>query len=50
MSKIGKVMAQRLNQAKGNTEILIPLKGASIYGSKGDPYMILWGVRCSSRP
>ena len=37
MSKVGKVMAQRLNQAKGNTEILIPLKGASIYGSKGGP-------------
>ena len=37
MSKVGKVMAERLNQAKGNTEILIPLKGASIYGSKGGP-------------
>jgi uncharacterized protein (UPF0261 family) len=37
MSKVGKVMAERLNQAKGNTEILIPLKGASVYGSKGGP-------------
>ena len=37
MSKVGKVMAERLNQAKGNTEILIPLKGSSIYGSKGGP-------------
>jgi uncharacterized protein (UPF0261 family) len=37
MSKVGKVMAERLNQTRGKTEILIPLKGASIYGSKGGP-------------
>ena len=37
MSKVGQVMAQRLNASKGRTEILIPLKGSSVYGSKGGP-------------
>ena len=37
MSQVGRVMADRLNQAKGKTEILIPLKGSSVYGSKGGP-------------
>jgi uncharacterized protein (UPF0261 family) len=37
MSKVGKVMAERLNASKGRVEILIPLKGSSIYGSKGGP-------------
>jgi uncharacterized protein (UPF0261 family) len=37
MSKVGKVMAERLNASKGRTEILIPLKGSSVYGSKGGP-------------
>jgi uncharacterized protein (UPF0261 family) len=37
MSQVGKVMAERLNEAKGKTEILVPLKGSSVYGSKGGP-------------
>ena len=35
MTKVGKVMAERLNASKGRIEILIPLRGWSIYGSKG---------------
>ena len=38
MSQVGKVMAERLNEAKGRTEVLIPLKGFSVYGSKGGPF------------
>ena len=38
MSQVGKVMAERLNEAKGRTEVLIPLKGSSVYGSKGGPF------------
>ncbi len=30
-------MAERLNEAQGKTEIVIPLKGSSVYGSKGGP-------------
>jgi len=37
MSKVGKVMAERLNASKGKTEVLIPLRGSSVYGSKGGP-------------
>ena len=37
MSKVGEVMAERLNASKGKTEVLIPLRGSSIYGSKGGP-------------
>ncbi len=37
MGKIGQVMAERLNQAKGPVAVLIPLKGWSIYGSIGGP-------------
>ncbi len=37
MSQVGRVMAKRLNEAKGKTEIVIPLKGSSVYGSKGGP-------------
>jgi len=37
MAQVGRVMAERLNQAQGKTEILIPLKGSSVYGSKGGP-------------
>jgi uncharacterized protein (UPF0261 family) len=37
MATVGKTMAERLNEAKGPTAILIPLRGWSIYGSKGGP-------------
>lgn len=37
METVGKVMAERLNAAKGPTEILVPLRGWSVYGSRGGP-------------
>jgi len=37
MSQVGQVMAERLNRARGRTEVLIPLRGSSVYGSKGGP-------------
>lgn len=37
MSTVGRVMAERLNESNGPVEILVPLKGWSIYGSKGGP-------------
>ena len=37
MAQVGRVMAERLNRGQGKTEILIPLKGSSVYGSKGGP-------------
>ena len=37
MARIGKVMAERLNAAKGFTQVLVPTKGWSIYGSRGGP-------------
>lgn len=37
MTQIGRVMARRLNPAKGPTVVLVPLKGWSVYGSSGGP-------------
>lgn len=37
MAQVGKVMAERLNGARGMTAVLIPLRGWSIYGAKGGP-------------
>ena len=37
MAQIGTVMAERLNTATGPVAVLIPLKGWSVYGSKGGP-------------
>ena len=37
METAGRVMAERLNTAKGPVKVLVPLKGWSIYGSKGGP-------------
>ncbi len=37
MVKVGKTMAERLNEARGMTAILIPLQGWSTYGAKGGP-------------
>ncbi len=38
MSEIGKVMAQRLNEAKGPVTVLVPQRGWSTYGSKGGAF------------
>ncbi len=37
MAQVGKIMAERLNEARGMTAVLIPLRGWSIYGAKGGP-------------
>lgn len=37
MGRIGEVMAERLNQARGPVAVLIPKRGWSIYGSEGGP-------------
>ena len=37
MAQVGKKMAERLNEARGMTAVLIPLRGWSIYGAKGGP-------------
>jgi uncharacterized protein (UPF0261 family) len=37
MAQVGKTMAERLNEARGMTAVLIPLQGWSIYGAKGGP-------------
>ena len=37
MAKVGKVVADRLKQARGPTAVLVPLKGWSIYGGDGGP-------------
>lgn len=37
MAEVGRVMAERLNEATGPVAILVPLKGWSIYGREGGP-------------
>ena len=37
MAQVGKVMAERLNEAKGPTAVMIPLRGWSVYGAPGGP-------------
>lgn len=37
MAEVGRVMAERLNEAKGPAAVLVPLKGWSVYGKKGGP-------------
>ena len=37
IAQVGKTMAERLNEAKGRTAVLVPLRGWSIYGAKGGP-------------
>jgi uncharacterized protein (UPF0261 family) len=37
MALVGKTMAKRLNEARGMTAILIPLRGWSVYGARGGP-------------
>jgi uncharacterized protein (UPF0261 family) len=37
MAKVGKIMAARLNEAKGPTAVFIPVKGWSVYGAEGGP-------------
>jgi len=37
MALVGRTMAERLNEARGPTAVLIPLRGWSIYGARGGP-------------
>lgn len=37
MADIGRIMAERINAAKGPVQILVPDRGWSVYGSKGGP-------------
>jgi uncharacterized protein (UPF0261 family) len=37
MAKVGRIMAERLNEAKGPTAVFIPVKGWSVYGAEGGP-------------
>ena len=37
MAQVGRVMAERLNQAGGPTAVLVPMKGWSVYGGEGGP-------------
>jgi uncharacterized protein (UPF0261 family) len=37
MAKVGRIMAERLNEAKGPTAVFIPAKGWSVYGAEGGP-------------
>jgi uncharacterized protein (UPF0261 family) len=37
MAKVGRIMAERLNEAKGPTAVFIPVKGWSVYGAAGGP-------------
>jgi len=37
MAQVGVAMAERLNEARGMTAVLIPLRGWSIYGARGGP-------------
>jgi uncharacterized protein (UPF0261 family) len=37
MARVGQTMAERLNEAKGPTAVMIPLRGWSVYGAPGGP-------------
>ena len=37
MAQVGRVMAERLNQARGPTAVLVPRNGWSVYGREGGP-------------
>ena len=37
MAAVGRVLAERLNRAKGPVAFVLPLKGWSIYGAPGGP-------------
>ncbi len=37
MARVGRVMAERVNRARGPTAVLVPRKGWSIYGGEGGP-------------
>jgi uncharacterized protein (UPF0261 family) len=45
MAQVGRVMAERLNQARGPTAVLVPRKGWSVYGREGGPLHDLRGNR-----
>lgn len=38
MAKVGKAMANRLNEANGPSAVLVPLRGWSVYGAEGGPF------------
>jgi uncharacterized protein (UPF0261 family) len=38
LEKTGTLMAERLNEAKGPVQVLIPLRGWSAYGAQGGPF------------
>ena len=37
LAQVGKIMAERVNDARGPTAVLIPLRGWSVYGAEGGP-------------
>jgi uncharacterized protein (UPF0261 family) len=37
MATVGRVLAERVNGAKGPVAVVIPLKGWSVYGAPGGP-------------
>ncbi len=45
MSEVGRVMAERLNEAKGPVMVLVPQKGWSTYGGKGGVFYDPKGYR-----
>ncbi len=45
MSEVGRVMAERLNQATGPVTVLVPQRGWSTYGSKGGAFYDPKGYR-----
>ncbi len=38
LAEVGRVMAERLNEAKGPVTVMIPLRGWSVYGGPGGPF------------
>jgi uncharacterized protein (UPF0261 family) len=44
MTKVGKIMAERLSEAKGPTAVFIPVKGWSVYGAEGALFMTRTGT------
>lgn len=45
MARVARVMAERLNEARGPTAVLVPLKGWSVYGAPGGPLHDALGYR-----
>jgi len=45
MARVGQVMAERLNESRGPTAVMIPLRGWSVYGAPGGPLHDALGYR-----